>query len=932
MKVQVTINNVKIIEPSILNENEYNIHECEFEFVEEYNGLSKKAIFTNEAGADYIVIIVNDKCSIPSEVLKEKEFVKLGVYAYDVENEELVLRYSPKPTEFYVQEGSYKNAGGTPPTPSEIEQLQAQITHNRNDIEDIQNNIVEINEQQEIQDETIQNNIEAIGTINENIGTINEIIGDLQEEQVEQNRNIQGNADDIEEIQQEQITQNTNIQKNTDDIVNINQAIDTLNIDITDIDSAIGNINEDIDNLEQDLTNYSLITETGSQINLNVNSTNYQITAILKDKNGNVIYTSNAIDLPIESMIVNARYDNTTKEIVLTLQNGNTLRISVADLISGLVSETQLQTILANYYTKTEVDNLLSAKANQSSLDTTNQNLTNLAERVSTNEEDIADIKEEQTTQNTNIEELQNQVETLQEDLDNANSEIAELNTDITNMAKAMYKVDGQGSDITLQNTSENKFVEFGLEGRTEQEQLSGKNLFDGNFVKKYIDQTTGQPTSYEMPIYRATENYIELKANIEYIASRQDTAKGIILYYYEKNGDFISASADSQVNIQTTRLYDRDVLLKVVLMNCENDKDYTLQLEQGSTATSYEPYCGGIPAPNHIYKIPIKNVTGNANVKIQNKNLFDKKNMQNGFIPSSGDYPTSNPSYPNARYYLVPVKANDSVTISGSTNTFGRVRCIDKKTNKVIGTIRSITDDYYTSNSDYASGFINGVITAKKDIILAFMVIQGTDTLDTFQVEYGSIATSYVEHQEQNYPFTFAEGQRGMQGTQLLDDGIHQKRNQISLIDDYIGSLITLSNGNKAITAILPNKKRISSLNLLCDRAINKVTFNEGTFYENPGNIVIIGNENDTLETLKEKYIGSIFEYTLEQEEIIPYNSTQQAQYNSIKQARSYDDITIISSESDELGFDMNVVAVADANKVINSLDTRLLALESEV
>ena len=52
----------------------------------------------------------------------------------------------------------------------------------------------------------------------------------------------------------------------------------------------------------------------------------------------------------------------------------------------------------------------------------------------------------------------------------------------------------------------------------------------------------------------------------------------------------------------------------------------------------------------------------------------------------------------------------------------------------------------------------------------------------------------------------------------------------------------------------------------------------------------------------------------------IIPYNEIQQAQYNAIKQATSEDDITIISSESDELGFDMNVIAVADANKVINS------------
>ena len=423
MEFQVNTNNVILAQINQVESGEYNVTECRFIFSSEYEGLTKIAVFTGANGDAYKITILNNKCEIPSELLTESQIVQIGVYAYEVQGTEFVLRYSPMPTRFMIEKGSYvvNAVNMSRPTPTEVEQLQSQITHNANDIEDLQQ-------------------------------TVSEHTTDIS--------NIQS---DINDIKAEQTEQNTNIQKNTDDIVNINQAIDTINTDITDIDSAIGDINEDIDNLEQDLTNYSLITETGSQINLNVNSTNYQITAILKDKNGNVIYTSNAIDLPIESMIVNARYDNTTKEIVLTLQNGNTLRISVADLVSGLVSETQLQTILANYYNKTEVDNLLS----------------NLAERVSTYEEDIADIKEEQTTQNTNIEELQNQVETLQEDLESANSEIEELNTDITNMRKAMITVEGQGSDITLENTSENKFVEFGLSGQTEQEQLSGKNLFD---------------------------------------------------------------------------------------------------------------------------------------------------------------------------------------------------------------------------------------------------------------------------------------------------------------------------------------------------------------------------------------------------------------------------------------------------------------------
>lgn len=145
----------------------------------------------------------------------------------------------------------------------------------------------------------------------------NEIIL-INQEQVEQNADIQQNATDITAIKddlaflsEDQIAQNENISQNTADIMT----------------------------LQDDLINYSLITETGSQIVLNINSSTYVMTATLKDKNGNTIYTSNEIDLPLETMVIGATYDNSTKEIVLTLKNGTTTRFSVANLVSGLVKE-----------------------------------------------------------------------------------------------------------------------------------------------------------------------------------------------------------------------------------------------------------------------------------------------------------------------------------------------------------------------------------------------------------------------------------------------------------------------------------------------------------------------------------------------------------------------------------------------------------------
>ena len=366
MKVQVTVNNVRIIEPSILNENEYNIHECEFEFTEEYNGLTKKAVFTNEANETYVETIVDNICSIPSEVLKDKENVKLGVYAYDVDNEELLLRYSPRPTEFYVHEGSYKEGqNSTPPTPSEIEQLQAQITTNANNIEELTGDVVDINQdianieaEQVTQNENIQTNTDNISTINGQIITINADIDNLERTKADKSEiptktsdliNDSGFVEDTDYVHTDNNftdEDEAQISQNASDIATLQSTkadkseIPTKTSDLTN-DS--GFINKNVN----DLVNYTLKTNTGSLIDLEINGTTYVITLSLKNQDGTVISTD-TIDLPLESVVVGGSYDAVNKKIVLTLENGNTVDIPVGDLIAGLQTEITSQNKLAS--------------------------------------------------------------------------------------------------------------------------------------------------------------------------------------------------------------------------------------------------------------------------------------------------------------------------------------------------------------------------------------------------------------------------------------------------------------------------------------------------------------------------------------------------------------------------------------------------------
>lgn len=95
------------------------------------------------------------------------------------------------------------------------------------------------------------------------------------------------------------------------------------------------------------------IYHAGNSIELSIDSSTYVMLLKLKDSSGATI-SSGTIDLPLETMVVGAEYDSDTKEIVLTLKSGSTIRFSVADLVEGLVSEDSLEETLQDYVKNTD--------------------------------------------------------------------------------------------------------------------------------------------------------------------------------------------------------------------------------------------------------------------------------------------------------------------------------------------------------------------------------------------------------------------------------------------------------------------------------------------------------------------------------------------------------------------------------------------------
>lgn len=109
------------------------------------------------------------------------------------------------------------------------------------------------------------------------------------------------------------------------------EAMTVIEESLTDIQTLV------IDNLPVDPSTHETQNLLyASSIDVTIDNSTYVVTFQLKDQKGNNIGSSKTIDLPIESLVMSVAYNDVTKKIIITLQNGTTTEIPVADLTAGL--------------------------------------------------------------------------------------------------------------------------------------------------------------------------------------------------------------------------------------------------------------------------------------------------------------------------------------------------------------------------------------------------------------------------------------------------------------------------------------------------------------------------------------------------------------------------------------------------------------------
>lgn len=111
------------------------------------------------------------------------------------------------------------------------------------------------------------------------------------------------------------------------------QKIDALPKALSAFENDAGYIKNDV----EDLLHYSKTSDSAYDLRVSYDEETYKITLQLEAPSGQLLGTAHVIDLPIESLVTHAQYQD--GNLVLILDNGNELSVPISEIVRGLVGE-----------------------------------------------------------------------------------------------------------------------------------------------------------------------------------------------------------------------------------------------------------------------------------------------------------------------------------------------------------------------------------------------------------------------------------------------------------------------------------------------------------------------------------------------------------------------------------------------------------------
>lgn len=333
----------------------------------------------------------------------------------------------------------------------------------------------------------------------------------------------------------------------------------------------------------------------------------------------------------------------------------------------------------------------------------------------------------------------------------------------------------GLGNYFTIDGTSISANInKLEVRGDTFQQSYSGKNLINGSYgeISQTVRCTTEESGNgfkitstastgavYAMVPIPNVERILGQTVTVSYVATGDGTRARF--FYLNTTGGATGSIGSSETVTLPDSLGSNSGIGVVFYTSNNSSATYNdIQVEIGSTSTTYEQYVGGTPSPNPDYPQTVQTVTGTQTVKITGKNLQYVANSftQNGITfthNADGSITMNGTSTDNAYYNLNNTQATRLTLKAGTTYTIS-TGGVKLPQNNVILQIRKANP-----NVVYAS--ITGNTTSRTWTMsedaetYTYIGVYGSGvTLNNLtiypQLEVGSVATDFEAYGSQTY------------------------------------------------------------------------------------------------------------------------------------------------------------------------------------
>lgn len=515
------------------------------------------------------------------------------------------------------------------------------------------------------------------------------------------------------------------------------------------------------------------------------------------------------------------------------------------------------------------------------------------------------------------------------------------LKQELKDTREASYKIytETPSTNVTLNKTSKNKFIKFGVNGNRKQNTYEGYNLLDARYNVNITSNDRYTLTGKENTTYTL---YLKQKCVDLGTGTYAGKAQHAILFY-DENNTLIRSAQIATFDFTTTGEVKSKVIATTAPENCVKiildlgtyyaGSATTLQnveamFIEGSYTTetlpAYEPYVGGQPSPNPTYKQDIHAVGDNGNVNVVkcNKNWFDKATIiSNSYINSNGIISTQN-GVCVSNY--IPIEPN-SYIYTTSRGSWNSMAYYDKSKTLIIRKSESSGVNQSPENAYYVRYNISN------------------ENIDTFMMSKGSTATPYTPHESETFNIPCQKPMPGQEDYFDWDNELEvHKRKIVALTGNESMNYNAAVTGGFTfwVTAIpLNNVDKSNKIDIYCNiatpstvNAVNKLRIaNDGS--------IVIGVPSDFCGTTQAEIRAKITELYNNGTPIIldiplaesaieklPFTTEQKAVAEQIEDSTSYYEQTNGYS-NDPVSPIYDITAVGDQNLVIDEISQALVA-----